>query len=136
MSELFQRKQKLSLAIEGRRRSGHGSGHEANSSSDARGDTVVSKNLFCLFTSVFYFLFVLSPRIKYQRTTPRVQSRASTFVCTLKTPNTGSHHTCVLTHGNQVLHTLIGMGSAAFAAPVPCLGKATQMSGFPLHPPD
>ena len=39
-------------------------------------------------------------------------------------PNTGSH-TIVRTH-TKIQHTLIGMGSAALAAAVLYLGKATQ----------
>ena len=41
-----------------------------------------------------------------------VQLNASAAVCTLKIPNTGSHTTVWTT---KILHTLIGMGSAAFA---------------------
>ena len=52
----------------------------------------------------------------------RVQLNAGTSVRTLKIPNTGSH-AIVWTH--EILHTLIGMGSAAFAAVVPYPGKVT-----------
>ena len=56
---------------------------------------------------------------------PRVQSHASTSVCTLTIPNTGSHAT-VWTH--EILHTLTGMGGAALAAAVSYPGKATRIS--------
>ena len=67
---------------------------------------------------------------------PHVQSHASTSVCRLKIPNTGSK-TIVWTHKSQTLaaiplsgltktlHTLIRMGSAALAATVPYPGKST-----------
>ena len=44
-------------------------------------------------------------------------------VCTLKTPNLGSH-TTVWTH-REILHTLVGKGSAALAAAV-CLTRESN----------
>ena len=54
---------------------------------------------------------------------PRVQSHASKSGRTLKIPDTGSH---TLFAHTEILHTLIGMGSAALAAAAPFPGKATQ----------
>ena len=47
---------------------------------------------------------------------PRMQLHASTSVCMLKLPNTGSHIT-LFGHA-KILHTLVGMGSAALVAAV------------------
>ena len=75
-----------------------------------------------------------SPRISFQcrlsygvSTAPRVQSHASTSVRTLQIPNTGSHSLPLFGH-TKILQTLIGMGSAALAAALPYLGKATRIS--------
>ena len=57
---------------------------------------------------------------------PRMQLHASTSVCMLKLPNTGSHIT-LFGHA-KILHTLIGMGSAALVAAVLYPGKVTRMS--------
>jgi len=54
-----------------------------------------------------------------------VQSHASVSVPTLKIPSTGSH-TIVWTH--EILHILVGIGSAALAAAVTYPGKATRIS--------
>ena len=74
-----------------------------------------------------------SPRADFQcrlsygvRTAPVCnQSHASTSVCTLTIPNSGSHTTVWI---RENTHTLIGMGSAALAAVVPYPGKATRIS--------
>ena len=55
---------------------------------------------------------------------PHVQMNASTSVCMLKIPTTGSR-TIVWTQ--KTLHTLVGRGSAAPVAAVPYPGKTTQI---------
>ena len=55
----------------------------------------------------------------------RVQLNVSVAVCTLKIPNTGSHTTVWTT---KMLHTLIRMGSAAFAAAVSYHVRETRIS--------
>ena len=54
-----------------------------------------------------------------------MQSHASTAVRTLKIPNTGSH---IPVFGYaKILHTLVGMGSAALAAAVLYPAKVTRI---------
>ena len=57
---------------------------------------------------------------------PHVQSHVSTSVHTLKIPSTVSH---VPLFGHmKILHSLVGMGSAALVAAVPKPGMATCIS--------
>ena len=73
-----------------------------------------------------------SPRVNFQWRllrclySPRVQSYASTSVRTLQIPNTLA--AIPLSGHRKILHTLIGMGSAALAAAVPYPGKVNRIS--------
>ena len=68
-------------------------------------------------------------RLSYSVHTAPVCNRMhrSTSVRTLKIPNTVSH---IIVWTHEILHTLVGLGSAALAAAVPYPAKATRISHY------